>query len=245
MPSSLDPRTLALAALSLTVSILIADPGLAVWLWIPVWAAGLLVLSPRMLRGAAKAALLMSAITLVVNGFLVGGERVGPEALGPFRPTKEGLEIGIVQAARLSALVVVSVWGMARISGMDLAASLEYTVRGVSSLRGPVHRFVFPLMLAARMIPVMREEGVRLHQIQTLRRGPGAGPMSITGLVSLVPAWLSMVVERAEGLGLALTLRGYRPDRVPAPVKSYRLHMLDWLVIAGSCLLPWWVHASL
>ncbi len=53
-------------------------------------------------------------------------------------------------------------------------------------------------------------------------------------MARMAPTWVSMVLERAEALALALTLRGYRPRAPRGFVREFRFGILDWGLVLGG-----------
>jgi energy-coupling factor transport system permease protein len=152
-------------------------------------------------------------LSLLANAFLIPGERPGPEMLRWARPTREGITAGLAQGARLAVLTAIASWAAATTRTLELASSLEWSVRRVPGLRRRAHRALLPVVLSLRLLPLLLDEARRLLDVDRLRRGPRRGWSGARRVAGLGPVWVLLVVERAEALALALTLRGYRPDR--------------------------------
>jgi energy-coupling factor transporter transmembrane protein EcfT len=230
--SALDPRSKTLFALAVSFALAVA-PGTRVLLALPVaglllWGAGL---TRHRLVAVVKAAAALWILSFAVNAFLISGTRVGPQFLGPIRPTWEGMQVGMGHGARLAALGAVSAWAAGTIGALELAGSLEWSVRRFPGLRRRAHAALFPVVLSLRLIPLLGEEATRLLEVERLRGGDWKGKGRARRVARLGPAWMSAVLDRAEGLALALTLRGYRPDRERGFARSYRFGGWDWLLI--------------
>jgi energy-coupling factor transporter transmembrane protein EcfT len=234
-----DPRAVVLAA-TLASLAAAAAPGSRLLLALP--AALLLVarsgLDARGWSALLRSVLALSALSFLANAWLVPGTGWGPSELGWARPTREGLAAGAGHGARLACLAAIGVWAAARVEPLDLARSLEWTVRRFPGARWRVHRSVFPAVLAVRILPAFVEEARRLSDVDRLRGGPGG----VRAAMRLAPVWLAVVLERADQLGLALTLRGYRPQAVDRGfARAYRLGPGDALLVvvagAGAVLL--------
>jgi len=216
----------------LSLALLTADPraGLVVLPFLILLAASALDL--RRLAGLARAVALLWTLTWIVNAFLAPGERVGPETLGWLRPSREGLRAGALQGARLAGLGAVGAWTAAVVGALELSSSLEWTVRRWDPIRRRVHALAFPAVLALRLVPLMIEEATRIRAVERLRGGPIRGIGALGRYAGFFPAWLSAILERAQGLSLALTLRGYRPDRRRGFARRYRFAPSDWGLLA-------------
>jgi len=218
-----DPRAKVFLAAALSLGLVLASPSRA---WIGLPAAALLAgsaLDARGLRAWIRAVLVLWGITIVCNAVLVGGERYGPESLGGFRPSVRGVGIGLVQGARLAGLAGLSAWLLAVTAPLDLAASLEWGVRGREGVRRRVHDLLLPVVLALRVLPLFVDEGERLLAVDRLRGGSRGGLRGVVRAARLAPAWMTAVVERGEQLALAMTLRGYRPGAPRGFAREYRL----------------------
>jgi energy-coupling factor transport system permease protein len=235
--SRLDPRSKVLVLFAGSAA-LAAAPVSRVWLALPFTAALLLSagLSRARLGAALRGVAVLWLLSLLVNGFLVAGERLGPQALGWLRPTREGLSAGLAQGGRLAALTALMGWGMATLGALELAGSVEWTVRRVPALRRRAHRALLPVVLALRMIPLLLDEAERLLQVEALRGGPWRGRGRLRRAARLAPLWVFSVIERAEALALALTLRGYRPERSRGFARTYRWGGGDWLLVGAGAL---------
>jgi energy-coupling factor transport system permease protein len=232
-----DPRAKVLAAVALSFALAVA-PGPRVLAALPVTALLLLTAGlgrPRLLA-ALRAVAVLWLLSLLANAFLIPGDRIGPELLRWARPTREGITAGLAQGARLAALTAVASWAAATTRTLELASSLEWSVRGIPGLRRRAHRALLPIVLSLRMLPLLLDEARRLLDVDRLRQGPRRGWRGARRVAGLGPVWVLLVVERAEALALALTLRGYRPDRERSFARDFRLGALDWGLMAATAL---------
>ncbi len=231
----LDPRSKTLAALLICGALTLASADRAAWGLLP---AMLLVatagLDRRRLGALVRAVLFLGVVALVVNGLLVPGERMGPSGLGWLRPTREGLQVGATQFLRLAALAGVTTWLVVTTGILDLASSLEWSVRGLPALRRRVHALLFPIVLALGSVTALQGEARRLLAVDRLRRGPRTGFARVRRVAALVPLWLVLIVERAEALALALELRGYRPGRERGFARAWRFGVGDWALVTAA-----------
>jgi energy-coupling factor transporter transmembrane protein EcfT len=196
----------------------------------------------RLLKATSAVAVLW-LLSFLANAFLVPGTRLGPDALGWARPTREGLEAGLTHGGRLAGLAFLSAWVMATTGALELAGSVEWSVRKVPRLRRAAHRALLPVVLGLRMVPLFADEARRMLEVDRLRAGPKGRRGQLRRLASLAPVWMVTVIERADSLALALTLRGYRPDAERGFARSYRWRPGDWALVvlaaAGVVYLGW------
>jgi energy-coupling factor transport system permease protein len=234
-----DPRAKTYFAVTLSLCLVLV-PATRAWFFLPavfllLWSAGI---SRERFWILVRAVLALWSLSFLMNAWLIRGPRVGPEALGVFRPSLPGLKTGFDHGARLAGLAGVGAWLAATTGVLELAASLEWMVRRWPSLRRRVHRALLPVVLAVRLVPLLVEEGRRLIEVERLRRGPRGRGRELVRLARLAPLWMVLVVERAEALALALTLRGYDPERPRSFAQSYQMRAVDWgLVLLGTLAL--------
>ncbi len=237
-----DPRAVTLAAVILSLALAVA-PGPRVLAALPatVLLVGTAGLGRKRTLALVRVVVVLWGLSLLANAFLGGGPRIGPAFLGWLRPGEAGLRTGLAAGARLAALTAVAAWAASAVRALDLAASLEWSVRRRPGLRRRVHRAFLPVVLALRLLPLFLDEARRLLEVDRLRGGPRRGLAGARRVAALAPLWLVTVVERAETLALALTLRGYRPDGERTFARAYRVAAADWLLMAaavgGSLLL--------
>lgn len=234
-----DPRAVVALGLLLTVGVCLAETG-TLLVSLPILILGM-VLSRTDLSvwRFVRAILVIAAITLVANGFLIPGERLGPDSLGWFRPSQEGLAIGFRQTLRLTNLILISSWTVHHVDAMDFLASLEWSVRAWPRLKRLVHQVVLPIALAMRMIGTLRDEGERILQVQKLR---SHHKIRFRAFKAMLPAWVLSVVHRGDDLATAMQIRGYHPDQGRLYLRHFQFGFPDWsLVLLGvlGFLLLW------
>ncbi len=240
-----DPRAKVFLALLSSVALAAAPAGRALTA-LPVTL--LLLVSAgvgfRRLASVFRLLIVLWGLSLVANAFLTPGHRLGPGWLGWVRPSAEGLRLGAVQGARLGALAAVAAWAVGTIRAFELGGSLEWTVRGAPGWRRRVHRAFLPVVLALRLFPILGTEAVRILDVDRLRRGPRRGLSGLRRAAGLAPVWMITVVERAEALALALTLRGYRPGAERGFARGYRMGFWDWSMVGAAVAGAIWLGSG-
>jgi energy-coupling factor transporter transmembrane protein EcfT len=237
-----DPRAKTLAALVLSFALAMAPVSRTL---IVLPGVLILLLTTGMGRGqiwkVIQATLLLWGLSFLANAFLMPGIRVGPEGLGWLRPTEEGIRAGFGHGARLACLTALSAWVVSTTGALELSRSLEWGVRGIPPLRLAAHRALLPVVLSLRMIPMFTQEAQRLLDVDRLRSGPRRGVEGARRIARLAPVWIVTVVDRAEALALALTLRGYRPEGHRGFATGFRMNWADWGLLAVSLTAVFWL----
>ena len=231
-----DPRAKTYFAVVLSL-LLVLVPAIRAWFFLPLIVCMLVTAGvPRdKFVALARAVLVLWILSFVMNAFLIPGPRVGPEWLRFLRPSTPGLRAGLDHGARLAGLAGIGAWLAATTSVLDLASSIEWSMRGWPWLRRQAHRALLPIVLAVRLVPLLVDEGRRLIEIERLRHGSLGKQRAVKRLAQLAPLWMVLVVERAERLAEALVLRGYDPERPRSFARGYRMGVADWgLVLLGT-----------
>jgi len=231
-----DPRAKVYFAIALSL-LLVLVPAIRAWFFIPLIVYLLVTAGvPRdRFLALVRAVLALWILSFVFNAFLIPGPRVGPEWLQWFRPSTTGLRAGLDHGARLAGLAGIGAWLAATTGVLDLAASIEWSMRGWPWLRRQAHKALMPIVLSVRLVPLLVDEGRRLVEIDRLRHGASGKGRAVKRLAQLAPLWMVLVVERSERLAEALVLRGYDPDRPRSFARGYRMGVLDWgLVLLGT-----------
>ena len=233
--SARDPRAKVFLALALSLALVFA-PTRRVLPLLPVAALLLATagLDRRRLAALARAVLLLWFLSLLANAFFVPGERLGPALLGPLRPTRLGLEMGLQQGARLALLSALAAWAAAVTGALELVGSVEWSLRRWPALRRRAHGALFPVVLSLRLLPMLLGEARRLLDVDRLRGGPRRGLGGVRRAAGLAPLWVVTVVERADALALALTLRGYRGDGERGFARRFRMGWPDWGLVTAA-----------
>ncbi|HEY8394279.1 MAG TPA: energy-coupling factor transporter transmembrane protein EcfT [Thermaerobacter sp.] len=192
-------------------------------------------LSPvYMLRGL-RPVLLLLALTLVLNLFVVPGDPLA--RVGPLTATREGLELGLRLVARLVLLVTTASLLTLTTSPIALTDGIEALLRPLGR-RVPAHELAMMMSIALRFIPTLAEEAERIMKAQMARGADftRGGPLQrARGLVPLlVPLFIS-AFRRADDLALAMEARCYRGGEGRTRYRELRLGGRD--AVAAALLL--------
>lgn len=231
-----DPRGKVVFLVGVTAAALVASPRLLGMVFIP----GLLLLcaggGPIRLRRALAAAAALWVLTVLWNALFHPGTRLGPEWLGPLRPSVAGARAGAAEGLTLVALAALGGWAAFAVSAFEVIGSVEWSVRRSPRLRRRVHELAFPTLLALRLIPLLVEEAGRLGEVERLRFGPRSPFRRLARIPALAPLWTLGALDRAHDLALALRLRGYRAEADRGFVRTYAFRAHD-AALSGLGLL--------
>ncbi|GAA2069025.1 hypothetical protein GCM10009801_18030 [Streptomyces albiaxialis] len=213
LAASLVPMGIVYFASGVTVPLAFLCLALAVLL------TGALPPPGRTLLALAGGALLLAWLTVLFALLASPGASAGTDValgLGPLELRTGALEFGAGVAARLGAIVSLSLLAGARTSPERLRRAL------VTQLRVP-YRFAYAALAGLQFVPVFRAEAETIraaHQVRgvTDPRGPlGAARRTARMLVPL----LAGGIRHAERVSLAMEARGFaaypsRTERVPS-----------------------------
>ena len=210
---TLDPRTkIAWSVVVSVLAILLRTPQLLAGLIILTVLPWLLVRPPltrvRILLGLVAAA---SAGSLLSQGFFytIEPRTLWVTVLPGLSLSREGVLHGAIVSLRLMAVLSAGSLVVVTTHPADLILAL-------TKLRVP-HWFAFMLTLALRFLPETVEQGRRILVAQQLRGVPSKGLLSISRRFRLlIVPLLSASLRSARQIAMAVELRAYSPDRVPA-----------------------------
>lgn len=214
---SIDPRARLLAGATLLAGLMVLP-----WGW-PLWSAALLAplaiaaVRPPLNRlfTALFALSWMLLITVAVHAFSTPGHILWELPALRWTLTLEGLEKGVLFAARLAAVVLVG-------AAVSLSVGPLEGVRAVESLAKPLRKIGVPVAslalifgLALRFVPTLFDEAKTLKKALTAR-----GWTQGKGVAGRVRAWIPLFIpllasglRRGDDIAETLVLRGYAPGR--------------------------------
>ena len=198
----------SLVALSLAVCLVVAG-----WLY------------PAALRKLFQARWLVIFGLLVCVNAVWGGERDAILAGVPI--SRQGLSMGLSMAARALVMLVVVDGFASQVQITELAGLLERM--GMPGLG-------FSLGVAFNLLPSLQQSAT--NSWLSLRMRGGLRYQAWRGVQLFAITTLANALRRAEEIALAAETRAFTPLNPPIlPVRSGRLDVLAWLVVAAEVAL--------
>ncbi len=162
-----------------------------------------------MVRGM-KAIVVLLMITVLFNMFLTPGEPL--VKLWKLTITREGLELAIFMAIRLSYLIIGSSVMTLTTTPNQLTDGLEKGLRPLNKIHVPVHDVAMIMSIALRFIPILLEETDKIMKAQMARGADFESGGVVQKAKSMVPLLVPLFISafrRANDLAMAMEARGY------------------------------------
>ncbi len=208
----LDPRTKLVGTLAFILSLFLFR-SYAAYLVATVFLAGVIRASKVpfkfMVRGM-KAIVFLLLITVVFNMFLTPGEPL--VRIWKLTVTREGLELAIFMAIRLTYLIIGSSVMTLTTTPNQLTDGMEKGLRPLNKLHVPVHEMAMIMSIALRFIPILLEETDKIMKAQMARGADFESGGVIKKAKSMVPLLVPLFISafrRANDLAMAMEARGY------------------------------------
>ncbi len=220
----LDPRAKLVCTLVIAVALFTRESFAAMAVYAALALVGFAIsrVPPSWLWRGLKPVVWLVALTFLAQLLFARGEALA--RLGPFRVTRDGMELAGFLSLRLTILVVVGLLLTFTTSPIPLTDGLAWLLRPLRRLRVPTEELALMVTIALRFIPTLLSE---LETIMRAQRARGAdfrhgGPVKRAR--ALMPVLIPLFVvsfRRADELALAMEARCYEPGR-----QRSRLHPL-------------------
>lgn len=209
----LDPRVKLMATIFFIISLFVVKS----WVGYVVAAIFLIVMIKLskvpfkfMVKGM-KSIIFILMITVVFNLFLTPGEPL--VSVWKLTITKEGLQIAVMMAIRLSFLIVGSSVMTLTTTPNSLTDGMEKLMRPLKVVKVPVHEVAMMMSIALRFIPILLEETDKIMKAQIARGADFESGNLIKKAKAMVPLLVPLFISafrRANDLAMAMEARCYR-----------------------------------
>lgn len=184
----------------------------------------------RFMVKGMKSILFLLMITVLYNLFLTPGTPVF--TLGKLHITKEGTEIAVSMALRLSLLVIGSSLLTLTTTPNNLTDGMEKGLRFLKIFKAPVHEIAMMMSIALRFIPILMEETDKIMKAQMARGADFESGNLIVRAKAMVPLLVPLFVSafrRAGDLAMAMEARCYRGGEGRTKMKPLKYRKRDAL----------------
>ena len=209
----LDPRVKLVATICFIVSLFVVKS------WVG-YAAAVIFLAVMiklsnvpfryMIKGMRAIAFIL-LITVVFNLFLTPGETL--VSVWKLTITKEGLQLAVMMAVRLSFLIIGSSVMTLTTTPNSLTDGMEKLMRPLKLFKVPVHEVAMMMSIALRFIPILLEETDKIMKAQIARGADFESGNLIKKAKAMVPLLVPLFISafrRANDLAMAMEARCYR-----------------------------------
>ncbi len=242
----LDPRVKLTATICFIISLFVVKS------WVGYLAAAVFLITmiklsrvpfKFMVKGM-KAIVFILLITVVFNLFLTPGETL--VSVWKLRITREGVQIAVMMAVRLSFLIVGSSVMTLTTTPNSLTDGMEKMMRPLKLFKVPVHEVAMMMSIALRFIPILLEETDKIMKAQIARGADFESGNLVKKAKAMVPLLVPLFISafrRANDLAMAMEARCYRGGdhrTKMKPLKYKRSDYIAYAVLAGyfaACIL--------
>ncbi len=242
----LDPRVKLTATICFIISLFVVKSWIG-YLLAAVFLITMIKLSrvpfKFMVKGM-KAIVFILLITVVFNLFLTPGETL--VSVWKLRITREGVQIAVMMAVRLSFLIVGSSVMTLTTTPNSLTDGMEKMMRPLKLFKVPVHEVAMMMSIALRFIPILLEETDKIMKAQIARGADFESGNLVKKAKAMVPLLVPLFISafrRANDLAMAMEARCYRggDNRTKMkPLQYKRRDYIAYVVLAGyfaACIL--------
>jgi len=156
--------------------------------------------------------------------------------LAGVRITIDSLLLGVVMAAKLVALLLLSNVLLRCVSPLALATGISGLLMPLRHFGVPISSFFYLAFFLTRMIPNLLSESRLLALAQ---RSRGVPTRTWRAYPALALPMFASALRRSDSMAIVLTSRGFDTNRIPAIVRSLRFSATDYLVL--TILTMGWV----
>ena len=158
-----------------------------------------------------KSIVFLLMITVVFNMFLTPGEAL--ISFWKLTITKEGLQLALLMAIRLSFLIIGSSVMTLTTTPNNLTDGMEKLMKPLRRIKVPVHEIAMMMSIALRFIPILLEETDKIMKAQIARGADFESGNIIKKAKAMVPLLVPLFISafrRANDLAMAMEARCYR-----------------------------------
>lgn len=209
----LDPRVKLVATICFIISLFVVKNWLG-YVLAAVFLAVMIKLSKvpfKFMVKGMRAIVFILMITVVFNLFLTPGEAL--VSFWKLTITREGLQIAVMMAIRLSFLIIGSSVMTLTTTPNSLTDGMEKLMNPLKIFRVPVHEVAMMMSIALRFIPILLEETDKIMKAQIARGADFESGNLVKKAKAMVPLLVPLFISafrRANDLAMAMEARCYR-----------------------------------
>ncbi|HHY13693.1 MAG TPA: energy-coupling factor transporter transmembrane protein EcfT [Thermoanaerobacterales bacterium] len=236
----LDPRTKIIATLIYIILLFLIKDFygyllLSPFILLPIFLSGI---SVKYIFKGLRPLIVLIIITMTFNILFTTGEIL--YKLGPFKITKEGLEMSFFIALRLIFLVTGTSYITLTTSPIALTDGIEYILNPFKKIGLPAHELAMMMTIALRFIPTLLEETEKIIKAQTARGADFQSRNILNKAKNLVPLLVPLFISafrRADELAMAMEARCYRGGENRTRMNQLKISSLDYITFAFTAII--------
>lgn len=188
---------------------------------------------------AMKPMLFMLVFLLVINILFT---KTGTLLLsvGGFEIYSDAILQTLYIAVRLLLMIMITTCLTATTKPLDMTLGIEDLLKPFEKIHVPAHEIAMLISIALRFIPDLIDETGRIMKAQESRGvdlKEGKLMEKIMAILSLIVPLFVSAFQRAEDLANAMEARGYAPGEKRTRYKVLKMHLRDYLLLAGSAAI--------
>ncbi len=209
----LDPRVKLVATICFIISLFVVKSWVG-YVVAAIFLAVMIKLSKvpfKFMVKGMRSIVIILMITVVFNLFLTPGEAL--VSFWKLTITREGLQIAIMMAIRLSFLIIGSSVMTLTTTPNSLTDGMEKLMNPLKIFRVPVHEVAMMMSIALRFIPILLEETDKIMKAQIARGADFESGNLVKKAKAMVPLLVPLFISafrRANDLAMAMEARCYR-----------------------------------
>ena len=226
----LDPRVKLVATICFIISLFVVKSWVG-YVVAAVFLAVMIKLSKvpfKFMVKGMKAIVFILMITVIFNLFLTPGEPL--VSVWKLTITREGLQLAVMMAIRLSFLIVGSSVMTLTTTPNSLTDGMEKLMNPLKVFRVPVHEVAMMMSIALRFIPILLEETDKIMKAQIARGADFESGNLVKKAKAMVPLLVPLFISafrRANDLAMAMEARCYRGGEHRTKMKPLIYHRRD------------------
>jgi energy-coupling factor transport system permease protein len=141
---------------------------------------------------------------------------------------------------RLLLMIMITTCLTATTKPLDMTLGIEDLLQPFEKIGVPSHEIAMLISIALRFIPDLIDETGRIMKAQESRGvdlKEGKLMEKIMAILSLIVPLFVSAFQRAEDLANAMEARGYAPGEKRTRYKVLKMHLRDYLLLAGSAAI--------
>jgi energy-coupling factor transport system permease protein len=175
-----------------------------------------------------KPVMVIVIFTAIINIFTIGGTPIFE--YGFLRITREGIDIAVKMALRLSLLIMGASLLTLTTTPISLTDGIEKLMNPLKKIKVPAHEIAMMTTIALRFIPTLLDETDKIMKAQAARGADFDTGSLLNRAKSFIPVLVPLFISafrRADELATAMEARCYRGSEGRTRMKQLKFERVD------------------